>query len=141
MLLSNDIRMLTVALTIQKMHFTEKYYFKSPRFNAAYGRMTGYHEKQLDVVVPLVMIQPATNCIERIRLANFKDSLFSKICLQTFLGSVRLLRFCLCAHVNLFVFLCAQKHKLTCLCALLYLCCCVSGHRCLYVCVSVHSKS
>ena len=46
MLLSNDIRMLTVGLTIQKMHSTEKYYFKSPRFNAAYGRMTGYHEKQ-----------------------------------------------------------------------------------------------
>ena len=37
MKLSNDISILTVALTIQKIHSSEKYSFKSPRFNAAYG--------------------------------------------------------------------------------------------------------
>ena len=37
MKLSNDTSILTVALTIQKIHSSEKYSFKSPRFNAAYG--------------------------------------------------------------------------------------------------------
>ena len=38
MKLSNDIRIFSVALTIQKIHSAEKYSFKSPRFYAAYGK-------------------------------------------------------------------------------------------------------
>ena len=37
MKLSNDITILAMALTIQKLYSSEKYSCKSPRFNAAYS--------------------------------------------------------------------------------------------------------
>ena len=42
MKLSNDMSILAVALTIQKLHSSEKYSWKSPKFNAAYGISIGF---------------------------------------------------------------------------------------------------